>query len=285
MKLYIVADMEGATGITHADQLMEAGGQRYWKGCKLLTGDVNAVIKGAVSEGIQEVIVSEGHANMRNILVEELHPAARVIRGPAKWTNRPLCQVAALPGDADIGMFVGFHSRAGTPGGLLCHTWAGAVVHKLIMNGKEVGETAINAALLGDRNIPVGLVCGADDVAKEAKEDLGHVEVAITKEALGVDLASCWGPQKTLPMLQESAATAMRRFNNGEFNPYIVTGPVNIEIAVHKDAMAERMASVPGTERVGRRSIRLNGESATDALALSWRAISEVFYKPGSWLK
>ena len=49
MKLYIVADMEGVTGITHADQLLERGGQRYWNGCKLLTGDVNAVIEGAVS--------------------------------------------------------------------------------------------------------------------------------------------------------------------------------------------------------------------------------------------
>ena len=104
MKLYIVADMEGVTGITHADQLLERGGQRYWNGCKLLTGDVNAVIEGAVSEGVREVIVSEGHANMRNLLIEELHPAARVIRGPAKWQSKPLCQVAALPDDAALGM-------------------------------------------------------------------------------------------------------------------------------------------------------------------------------------
>jgi len=285
MKLYIVADMEGATGITHADQLLETGGQRYWKGCKLLTDDLNAVIKGAVSEGIREVIVSEGHANMRNILVEDLHPAARVIRGPAKWTTKPLCQVAALPEDADVGMFVGFHTRAGTPGGLLCHTWAGAVVHKFTMNGKEVGETAINAALLGDKDIPVSLVCGGDDVAKEATEDLGNIEVAITKEVLGVDLAACWGPQKTLPMLQEAAATAMRRFKKGEFKPYVVQGPVQVEIEVHKDAMAQRMTAVPGIERIGRRAIRLKEDSATNALALSWRAISEVFYTPDAWLK
>ena len=197
MKLYIVADMEGATGITHADQLLESGGQRYWKGCKLLTDDLNAVIKGAVSEGVTEVIVSEGHANMRNILVEDLHPAARVIRGPAKWQSKPLCQVAALPDDADVGMFVGFHTRAGTPGGLLCHTWAGAVVHKFSLNGKEVGETAINAALLGDKNVPVALVCG-DDLAKEAQEDLGDVQVAITKEVLGVDLPVL-GPENPTP--------------------------------------------------------------------------------------
>ena len=285
MKLYIVADMEGVTGITHGDQLLESGGQRYWRGCKLLTDDVNAVIKGAVAEGVTEVLVSEGHANMRNILVEDLHPAARVIRGPAQWKTKPLCQVAALPSDTDVGMFVGFHTRAGTPGGLLCHTWAGAVVHRFLLNNKEVGETAINAALLGDKNIPVALVCGGDDLAKEAREDLGDVEVAITKEVLGGNLAACWGPQKTLPMLEEASAQAMRRHKEGAFAPYTVSGPVTASIDVHQDAMAERMLSVPGVERTGRRSVQMSGPTATDALALAWRAISEVFHKPDAWLK
>ena len=77
----------------------------------------------------------------------------------------------------------------------------------------------------------------------------------------------------------------MRRFKKGEFAPYIVAGPVEVVIDVHKDAMAERMTSVPGIERVGRRTLRLTKETATDALALSWRAISEVFYTPDAWLK
>ena len=65
----------------------------------------------------------------------------------------------------------------------------------------------------------------------------------------------------------------------------MVSGPVTAEIEVHKDAMAERMTAVPGIERVGRRAIRLREDNATDALALAWRAISEVFYKPDAWLR
>ena len=119
MKIYMVADMDGATGITPRDQLMQTGGRRYWDGSALLTGDINAVVEGAVSAGATEVIVSEGHANMRNVLVADLHPAARVLRGPARWDVKPLCQVGALDDDVTLGMFVGFHSRAGTPGGFL----------------------------------------------------------------------------------------------------------------------------------------------------------------------
>ena len=284
MKLYIVADMEGATGITHRDQLMETGGRRYWDGCALLTGDINAVIEGAVSEGVEEVVVSEGHANMRNVLVAELHPAAQVVRGPATWDHKPLCQVGALAADFDLGAFVGFHSRAGTPRGLLCHTWASAVVHKLVINDREVGETAINAAILGDQGIPVGLVCGGDDLAREARADLGDVEVAVVKHSMGFNLAACWGPKRTAPLLREAAARAVRRARDGAFTAARVDPPVTISIEVLTDAMAARMSLVPGVERQDRRRVTLTEASVTAALSLSWRAISEVFHKPADWL-
>ena len=285
MKLYMVADMEGATGITHRDQLMETGGKRYWDGCKLLTGDINAVIEGAVSEGVTEVLVSEGHANMRNVLVDELHPAGRVLRGPARWDVKPLCQVGALDASYDMGVLVGFHSRAGTPGGLLCHTWASAVVHKLSINGVEVGETAINAAILGDEGIPVGLVCGGDDLAREARGDLGEVECAVTKEVLGFDIAECPGPKHTLPMLRDAAARAVRRHREGAFEPYRVEGPVTITVEVLSDAQARRMVLTEGIERVERRVLTCSAERVSDALSLAWRGIQEVFHKPDSWLQ
>ncbi len=285
MKLFIVADMEGVTGVTHRDQLQESGGRRYWDGCKLLTGDINAVVEGAVSEGVTDVIVSEGHANMRNVLIEELHPAARVVRGPAVWDSKPLCQVAHLPDDADLGALVGFHSRAGTPRGLLCHTWAGAVVHRLTINDAEVGETAIDAAILGDKGVPVGLVCGADDLAREARADLGDVECAITKEAIGFNLAACPGPKKTWPLLRDAAARAVKRHREGAFEPLVIEGPVTVTIEVLRDAQAQRMALVPEVERLDRRLVSCGGPTATHALSLAWRAIQEVFHTPDDWLR
>ena len=74
MKLFICADMEGATGIVHRDQLVPEGGAAYAAGCRLLTGDVLAVVEGAIGAGVTEVVVSEGHAHMRNIAIEELPP-------------------------------------------------------------------------------------------------------------------------------------------------------------------------------------------------------------------
>ena len=284
MKLYIVADMEGATGITHRDQLLDPGGERYRAGCRMLTGDVNAVVEGAVAEGVESVLVSEGHAHMRNVLVEELHPAAQVVRGPAQWSQKPLCQVAGLSEDFDLGVFVGFHSRAGTPGGLLAHTWAGAVVHRLSINGHEAGETYINAALLGAQGVPVGLVCGADELAAEAQADLPGVGVAVLKHTMGRQLAACWGPKRTAPLIREAAAEAVRRHRAGAFQPLRVASPSRVDIEVKDDHQADRMAGVPGVQRVDRRALAVEAPDVTQALSIAWRAVQEVFHKPDGWL-
>lgn len=286
MKLFICADMEGATGIVHRDQLLPEGGAPYVAGCKLLTGDIAAAVAGAVAAGVTEVVVSEGHAHMRNVNLEDLPAEARLVRGPALWAQKPLCQIAGLDDTFDLAFFLGFHSRAGTPGGLLSHTWAGAIVHELTVNGRVFGETAINAAICGDFGVPVALVSGADELCAEATADLGDVELAITKKTLGFNLAECWGPQATWPRITAAAARAVRRTKAGEFRPFYVPGPVTAEIETHRREMSARMlAATPGLERIGERRLRTVAPTAAEALSTLWRAVTEAFHEPQAWLR
>lgn len=283
MKLFICADMEGATGIVHRDQLVPEGGAAYVAGCKLLTADINAAIEGAVDAGFDEVVVSEGHAHMRNVVLEDLHPAARLVRGPATYANKPLCQIAGLDESFALAFFVGFHSRAGTPRGLLSHTWAGAIVHEITVDGRVLGETGINAAICAGFGVPVGLVCGADDVAREAVETLGDVETAITKKAMGFNLAECWGPKATYARIREAARRAATR--RGDFRPYAVQTPVVAELETHRREMADRMRVVPGLERIGERRVRAVAEDPRDALSMLWHGVTEAFHEPAGWLR
>lgn len=287
MRLYIIADMEGATGVVHRDDLMEDGKHHWQRACGWLTRDVNAAIEGAGSRGVTEVVVSEGHAHMRNILLDELDPRASLVRGPARWENRPLCQASGLDDDFDLAFFVAFHSRAGTPGGLLSHTWAGAIVHSLHLNGREVGETAINAALCADRGIPVGLVTGADDVCREATADLPGVETAQVKTALGFDIANCLPPATTQRRIREAAARAAERARDGQLAVQALRGGpgCSVRLAVHKRQMADRMDIVPGLERTGERELTARAATATDALSTVWRGVAQAFHEPAGWLR
>ena len=286
MKLYIVADMEGATGIVHRDQLMPDGGEAYRAGCRLLTGDVNAVVEGAVAEGVTEVVVSEGHAHMRNVLLESLHPMARLVCGPARWEQKPLVQVQGLDESFDLAFFVGFHSRAGTPNGLLSHTWVGAVVHELRLDGRIVGETALNAAICGAYGVPVGLVAGADDLAREATADLGgEVECVSLKKTFGFNLAECWGPRATAPMLQEAAKRAVRQRRAGKLPTWKTANPCVAEVDTHRREMVDRMARVEGLERIGERTVRATGATAIATLSTVWAGLTEAMKEEPGWLK
>jgi D-amino peptidase len=286
VKVFICADMEGATGIVHRDQLLPEGGAPYVAGCKLLTGDVVAAIEGATAAGADEVVVSEGHAHMRNVNLEEFPANARLVRGPALWTNKPLCQVAGLDESFDLAMFVGFHSKAGTPRGLLSHTWAGAIVHELTVNGVAWGETAINAAICGAYGVPVGMVSGADELVAEARAFLPGIETAETKKSLGFNIAECWGPRTTWPRIRDAAAKAVTRSKRAEFEPFRVQGRTVAELETHRREMADRMMlAAPNLTRVGERRVRIEAEDVRDALSGLWRGIAEAFHEPSAWLK
>src|SRR5512138_3122292 len=75
MKILISVDMEGVTGVTTWDQVTP-GQAEYARFRRLMTGDVNAAIRGAFAGGAEQVIVSDGHWNGSNILVEELESRA-----------------------------------------------------------------------------------------------------------------------------------------------------------------------------------------------------------------
>ena len=60
MKILIAADMEGISGVVHWDQVSDTH-KEYDRFRKLMTGDVNAAIRGAFDGGATEVIVADGH--------------------------------------------------------------------------------------------------------------------------------------------------------------------------------------------------------------------------------
>jgi D-amino peptidase len=62
--------MEGATGITCPDDV-RPGSPQWERFRRLFTGDVKAVCDGFFDAGVEDIIVNEAHASMRNLLLEE----------------------------------------------------------------------------------------------------------------------------------------------------------------------------------------------------------------------
>jgi D-amino peptidase len=144
--------MEGIAGVSHPIHA-ERGDLRYGEKVELMTGEANAAIEGALAGGATEVVVNDSHGEMHNLLPEALHPAARLVQGQKAWSMVAAADVAAgaspqADGSFDVALFVGYHARAGHPTATIAHTYSGRPTLTQL-NGIPVGETGINALVLG----------------------------------------------------------------------------------------------------------------------------------------
>src|SRR5690625_3541862 len=165
MKIYISVDMEGVAGVVSWSQVTpgqpEDPAAREW-----MIEAANAAVEGALEAGATEVIVNDSHNGMRNLLLHQLHPHARLISGGLKDN----AMMAGIDNTFSAAMFVGYHGRGGGEG-VLAHTWSSSVIGTRL-NGVEVGEWGLNAMMAGEFGVPIVMVSGDDCVAKEVKEGL-----------------------------------------------------------------------------------------------------------------
>jgi len=181
LKVFISVDMEGISGIVHSIQTSRDQPD-YEKGRALMVGDVNAAIMGVLALGKAEIVVSDGHGSMTNLQPEELHENSVLVRGSPK----PLTQMAGIDRGFDAALFIGYHSKRGTKRGTLDHTISGRTVDSITINGLEVGETAINAAIAGYHEVPLVFISGDRAVTEEAEEIIpGIVTVAVKGNGCG----------------------------------------------------------------------------------------------------
>jgi len=255
MKIFISADMEGISGIVHSEQT-DATHSEYARGRKLMTAEVNAAIQGAFDAGATEVLVNDAHGGMRNILIEELHPDAALLSGATK----PFSMMAGIDRTFDAVFFLGYHARAGSSFATLDHTWNSlTVVQNIWINGVEMGETGLNAALAGYFGVPVVLVTGDATTCMQARELLGEdVETVAVKEALGRAAAKNLPPSKAHTLIREAAARAVA--NCKARAPFCFESPITLRLALARTSQADRCLWMPGVKRVAPRVVEFTHE-------------------------
>ncbi len=269
MKVLISVDMEGITGVVSQSHTNPSHTE-YQRFRKLMTADANAAIEGALAGGATDIVVNDSHADMDNILIEELHPAARLITGSPK----PFSMMEGIGPDVDAVFLVGYHARAGSAPAIHDHTWTGSVFNATL-NGQPMGELLLNAALAAHFNAPVALVTGDQLATAEARELLGEVETVTVKIAVGRNAANCLPPAKTAPIIRQAAQQAAQR----KFKPLAVRRPITLGIEFWRSVQAERAELMPGAKRTGPRSVEWVGEDMVSVYR-TWRAFIYVAGSP-----
>jgi D-amino peptidase len=281
MNVYVSVDIEGISGVVHADMMMP-GEKEYDRGRRLMTGDANAVIEGLVAAGATTILVNDGHGPMRNLLIEELHPAALLISGTGD--AKEACQLEGADEQPfDAAVFVGYHAMAKARPAIHPHTIAGIAVAELRINGRPHGETGINAAVLGSLGIPTVLVAGDQTTTAEARAFLGDgIETVTVKQARGRNAAICRPPAATRPELTSAATRALQ--GAAAIPCYVPEAPWRMELDLNTLAQAERASRTAGVERLASQTLLIGGATPWEQYRTLWAALRSALYEPASWL-
>ena len=260
MKVYLSVDMEGIAGISHSDPTGR-GDQGYPAAVQLMVGEANAAIDGAFAAGATEVLVNDSHGSMFNLTPIDVDPRAVLLQGQKPWSMVE----GAGPGQGfDVALFVGYHTRAGHPTGTIAHTYSSAPVLARL-NGRPVGESGINAAVLGAWGVPVGLVSGDDMLADEIAAWLPWAERVIVKGVASRRAAASVHPSVARARVRNGAERAVHQAAAGALPTLDVGSPVVIEVDYRNAGEADYAAIVPGAERYGDTGVRFAAGDAVQA--------------------
>jgi D-amino peptidase len=203
--VYVSADMEGVTGLVDAEDV-QLGGRDYEHGRAMMTEDVNAAVRGALAGGATRILVNDAHGSMRNLLADQIHPEAALVRGKPK----PMGMLEGLDAGFDAMLCVGYHSRAGALG-VLSHSYMGHEIEDMWLNDRPVGQIGfahVTAAAIG---VPVVMLSGDDAACAEMTawdDSVATVPVKYARDRFAALLRPVAEARKAI---EEAAGDALQR--------------------------------------------------------------------------
>lgn len=256
MKIYILCDMEGISGIRRQEQV-QAEHPEYAEGRVLMAGDMDAAVEGAFAGGATQVVLNDCHGSGKNVRMGDLKQPV-ILESPAGGNLIMPSLDASFAGV----ILLGHHARAGTVNGFLDHTMNSMAWFEYRLNDVVVGEIGIEAAWAGHFGVPVIMVSGDQVTADEAVQTLGTVETAVVKRGLGRQSASCLPLVEARKIIRDTTERAVR--NARSFKPFTPKVPGTIQITYYRSDMADATARQPGVERLDARTVRRQITSLLD---------------------
>jgi D-amino peptidase len=249
MRVHISVDMEGIAGVVDG-QDVRPGESEYERNRHLMTAEANAAIRGVLeADRSAQVVVSDAHAQFRNLLPEDLVDDARLIRG----RPRPFGMLGGLDASFDLAIFVGYHGRAGTQTSVLAHTISGAAINEVRVDGEPLGEIGLNASLAAYHGCVPVLVTGDDTVAEEAGKVVPGIHSVVVKRALAAGAAESLHPKQACARISIAVLAAIA--DAPKINPRRYEGAVELEVDVTSPYVADQAMLAPGMARLGGRTV------------------------------
>lgn len=180
MKVYVSADIEGVTGVTHWDECNKSHAD-YPEFRRQMTEEVVAACNAAFEGGASEIWIKDAHASARNVSMDRLPARTRTIRG---WSGHPQLMVQELDASFDAVVMVGYHSSAGSGGNPLAHTISGKL-DRIFVNGEAASEFLLHTYAAARHGVPVVFVSGDQALVDEVRRVNASISTVAVKYGVG----------------------------------------------------------------------------------------------------
>jgi D-amino peptidase len=258
MKIYISADIEGVTGVTHWDEteLQHADSQAARE---QMTAEVAAACEGAIYAGATEIWVKDSHDSARNLLANRLPQEARLIRG---WSGHPFVTLQELDKTFQAVALIGYHSRAGASTSPLAHTFNGIITY-IKVNGCEVSEFLMDAYTAAYVGVPLIFISGDQGICDEALSFNPHIHAVAVKQGVGNSTINLH-PDLAAARIQEGITQA---FRSDALN-HQITLPAHfaVEVRYRKAYDAYHYGFYPGAQQVDALTVGFETDNYFDVL-------------------
>ena len=262
MKIIMLVDLEGVSGIVNNEQQVKPGAPLYQEARDYLLSDLNAAIEGAIEGGATEITIFDMHYFGLNLNLGKIHPKTWVFMGKPRKIYPLLKEVYQK---ADGFMMIGFHAMAQAPGGLLTHSYDHSI-KSLYLNGILVGEIGMEAAIAGSYGVPLIFVTGDSEGVKEAKNLLVEIETSIVKYAINEHSALCLPLAVTYKEIKEKAKRATENIN--QLTPFRLDPPYTLDVDFFEKEGRQKMEGFSGLQKINETKVRIEGEN----LPLLWES-------------
>lgn len=243
MKIYVTADIEGITGITHWDETIK-GNPSYQEFQKQMTKEVTAACKAALEVGAKEILVKDAHGmTASNIIASELPNEVKLSRG---WSWHPFFMVDGLDETFDAVFMIGMHSGAGSDQNPLSHTISTRFSYVKI-NEKFASEFLLYTYAAALVDVPVIFVSGDNGICKEVSSLNNNIQTVSVSEGVGSSTISI-NPNLTLKKIKLGVKTALNK--NFALSKVMLPKKFIMQIKYKNHRDAYRASFYPGAELI-----------------------------------
>jgi len=238
MKIFISADIEGVTNVTHWNET-ELGKAEYAEAREQMTAEVVAACEGALEAGATELWVRDAHDSARNLIPSRLPREARLVRG---WAPDPLMMMQELDETFQAAALIGYHSRAGAGTSPLEHTMTGAWT-RITVNGCDVSEFLLNTYAAAMFKVPVVFVSGDQGLCDDVAALNPAIATVAVKKGVGNSTVSIH-PELAVGRIRAGMALALK----GDLSKCLVTLPerFSVDIQFKDHTKARQYGFYPG---------------------------------------